>query len=175
MSEQYILVDHSTGRPVEWVGRRYDTDEAAREAAREREAQGIVESVRVERVPADRWSDAEARVLAANARRLFRDHGHGSDMSQLTRMNCGACALSGYEPRGGWNDDWDQPGAYRVHLHGPNYANWQREYVEAGMVVRPEWAALIRSAVAGTDGSDNEPWRICLERSVNTFGIREAS
>lgn len=115
----------------------------------------------VEEVSADVWHPLEARALRATARRMFTDHGHGSDMSRMTRENCGACVLGGYEPRGGFGD------GYRVATDGPNYANWQRDYVQAGRDMPSSWRDAFARELRDTD---NALWRDALLRDIRTFG-----
>lgn len=116
----------------------------------------------IESVPADRWSKAEAEHLRANAEYKFANHGHGHHMDRLTRVNCGACCLGGYEPRDGFDDDWE------VNRDGPNYAGWAPLYVEAGRAIPKKW----KDAFEGQLNSDNTKYTDALKMSIKTFGVK---
>lgn len=106
----------------------------------------------------DVWSDEEVRQQRGQVSRMFSDHGHGGDWSREVRENCGACCLGGYRPRGGWGDDYPE---------APNYAGWQRAYVQAGRVIRKRWAGEFLRALEGK-GIFSE----ALRRDVFTYGLR---
>lgn len=104
------------------------------------------------------WGAEEARHYAATARNCMFSHGH----SGARQMSCGACALDGYEPPGGWGDDW------LVSRDGPNYAGWARVYVETGRLIPATW----RDAFAAQGRADNRAYYDALGRSLVTFGVR---
>lgn len=90
-------------------------------------------------------------------------HNHASsNRSPDVRMNCGACALFGYEPRGGWGD------GRNVKRDGPNYAGWARAYVEAGRAIPKRW----KDAFEKERQSDNKLYAAALEESIKHFGVR---
>lgn len=89
-------------------------------------------------------------------------HWHGSDKSRDVRMNCGACALEGYEPRRGWGD------GFSVKRDGPNYAGWARVYVEACRVIPNKWKGAFRRELR----SDNKAYTQALWVSILLFGVR---
>lgn len=102
---------------------------------------------------AEPWDADKAQEQRRTAVRLFADHGHDGYWDRLTRENCGACALQGYDA------DHD----------GPNYASWERTYVQAGYYVRPEWAgAFVRTL---TTPDQNEAYRVALMRDLATYGV----
>jgi hypothetical protein len=115
------------------------------------------------RVPADKWSDLEARECCNTARQCLYDHGHhASDRDPLTRENCGACVLGGYYPRGTKKAE---------KADGPNYAGWARVYVEAGASIPAIWREAFQREVH----SDNERYAAALLLSIATFGARFGS
>lgn len=95
------------------------------------------------------------------ARRCFR-HRHGSDRSHDVRMNCGACVLEGYEPRGGWGE------GFSVRRDGPYYAGWARVYVEAMRSIPHRWLNAFRQELC----SNNKAYVRALWVSIFTFGVR---
>lgn len=112
---------------------------------------------RLEAVPADRWSRAEAAALTRTAAQLMNRHDHEfSDRDRLTRENCGACCLSGYRPRGGWGDDIEP---------GPNYAGWERIYTQARRPILRAWVPTYdRSA------DEDTPYGAALRMDIATYG-----
>lgn len=110
------------------------------------------------------WSDEEAAKLASLARQVLagdafhkRGHdGYGADV--LTRENCGACVLAGYE---------DPSGEQTVDRDGPNYAGWARLYVEARRPIPERW----RQAFDRELHSDNAAYSAALARDIATFGV----
>ena len=142
-------------------GMRYATKEKALEDIKFRDKQHQYTLVQV---PDEKWIEDEQRYMRAQARYLFKNHGHGSDMSQLARVNCQACCLNGYEPRGGrdgFGDDW------KVSRDGPCVANWQRTYVQAGHPIPRKWEAAFDKALT----EDNPQWVRALSRDITTFGV----
>lgn len=77
------------------------------------------------------------------------------------RMNCGACVLRGYEPRGGWGD------GFSVKRDGPYYSGWARVYVEARMPIPEKW----KDAFERERNSDNKLYAAALEEAIKYFGI----
>lgn len=121
------------------------------------------------------WTEDEKRHHGATASQcMFRHDHNASDRDPLTRVNCGACVLGGYEPRGA-RDDWDHPS---VKDHGPNYAGWARIYVESRSPIPRAWrAAFVREITQDGDGTAvqeyvNLRYAEALARSIVTFGVR---
>lgn len=109
------------------------------------------------------WSIEETRSLRNIARQLLvGDEWHRSGDCRRgepwERQSCSTCALHGYEPPDGWGD------GYSVKESGPNYAGWQRIYVQASHPVPGEWAQ------AFAHRSDNEKYEEALGRDIATFG-----
>jgi hypothetical protein len=118
----------------------------------------------VREVPADRWSDVEAAQLQRVAPMMFR-HEHAAAIypksdRALVRESCQACCLEGY--------DSERERFSKMGADGPNVANWQRDYVQAGRVIPAAW----RGAFYAYQRSDNERWRDALELDIATFGVR---
>jgi hypothetical protein len=96
----------------------------------------------------------EARQLAAQARSLFRDHGHDGYNDALTRGSCGACALEGY-------GESNESGSLE-----PNHSGWERAYVQASRPIPAKYRqAFEDERIAGT------PYATELERDITTFGV----
>lgn len=117
----------------------------------------------VRELPADRWSGLEADQLRRRAPMMFR-HDHAQQIypksdRALVRENCQACCLEGYD---------SETETFRKTTLGPNVANWQRDYVEAGRVIPAIW----RDAFYSYRESDNVLWMKALELSIATFGVR---
>jgi hypothetical protein len=109
------------------------------------------------------WPESEKQQLHLSALRQFRcDWKHGKSRDE--RENCCGCCLRGYEPRGGIEPD------YSVRRDGPNVAGWARLYVQAGYVPK-KWQGAFERERARTD---NELYRVALERDIATFGLRFA-
>lgn len=116
-------------------------------------------------VTLDAWAPDEARRLAATARRMFRDHGHGSAMDRLTRENCGACVLGGY----GALDESSEGGSPLA----PNHAAWARTYIQANRPIPQEWRAAFVHELNGSpyrNGPRNLRYADALRRDILTFG-----
>ncbi len=108
------------------------------------------------------WSTEEGRHHHATAMQCLTRHDHPmSDRSQLTRENCGACVLNGYEPR------WVDRSEHNTATDGPNYAGWARIYVEAGRAIPEKWRAAFAD-----QGKDNRAYYDALGRSLVSFGVR---
>lgn len=109
------------------------------------------------------WDTETADRERAIARQLiagdeWHRRGH-SGQAVWERMSCGTCALLGYEPRGGWDD------GYSVKRDGPNYAGWQRAYVQAGRRIPAKWRVAF-----SREEPDYAPYWECLGRDLVTFG-----
>lgn len=102
------------------------------------------------------WSDDEAKRYANQARGLF-NHGHAGYWDEMTRDNCGACALEG------WRES-DEEGDL-----APNYGGWARAYVEAQRWIPDRWRAAYESDQLH---GDNPAYSVALARSVAYFGVR---
>jgi hypothetical protein len=121
------------------------------------------EGYAVERIPAEPWTNeeterAQLRYMAAAA---FR-HGHSNtfhdaDDEELTRDNCGACALAGY-------GEHETDGILQ-----PNYCNWARDYVEAGRPIPARWRPAFHAVL---NADDNPAHHDALLRSLATWGVR---
>jgi hypothetical protein len=114
-------------------------------------------------VPADHWSDLERAQLRRIAPQMFR-HDHPQQIypksdRALTRENCQACCLEGYD---------SETESFRKTRSGPNVSNWQRDYVQAGRPIPEIW----RDAFYSYRESDNERWKEALELDIATFGVR---
>lgn len=133
------------------------------------------EGYRIESIGAQPWSPAERRrhedtallVLAGDG-----DKGHGHkhyfgpaerEEEELTRDNCGPCALRG------WRElPYDDAERERNPRLRPNYAGWGRLYVEARRPIPTRW----RDALTAELNADNERYSAALARSLATFGAR---
>lgn len=116
------------------------------------------------------WDEETAKRERNIAHALLSRHDHDwtfcgrtraekREDENLTRSNCGACVLNGYQDR---DDDEHKP------ADGPNYAGWARVFVEAGRSIPATWAeAFVREF---TD-NDNERYVEALKRDVATFGM----
>lgn len=129
--------------------------------------------------PAD-GSESFGETPAAMVRRataMLTEHGHAWRFStredrELTRSNCGACALSGY----GLTDR-------DIRRCGPDYAGWARVYVQAGRPVPIGWSAPLWRELAGAGridpdgqtGDANDRYGNALRRDVATFGLMFAT
>jgi hypothetical protein len=119
------------------------------------------EGYAVERMPAEPWTPAEAVNVRDIAEAAFR-HDHSrifrdADDEELTRDNCGACALDGYGEH---------------HTDGilqPNYSNWARVYVEALRPIPARWRPAFHAVL---NAEDNSRHHDALLRSLATFGVR---
>lgn len=119
------------------------------------------EGYAVERIPVQPWAPAEAVDVRNIADAAFR-HGHpnafrDADDEQVTRENCGACALDGY---GEHNTDG---------ITQPNYCNWTRVYVETGQAIPGRWRPAFHAVLNATDNPGHHD---ALLRSLATFGVR---
>lgn len=95
----------------------------------------------------------EDQKIALN---LLIRHDHNiSDSSPLTRVNCGACILNGYHPKGEARDSI-------------NYAGWARVYIQA---LKPIPANLFM-AFLGELASDNRPYADSLRGDIKAYGIK---
>lgn len=94
--------------------------------------------------------------------RCFQHNHAHRDKSPDVRRNCGACALMGYEPRGGWGD------GFSVKRDGPNYAGWARVYVEAVRAIPKKWEEAFRRELR----SNNKAYARALWVSILLFGVR---
>jgi hypothetical protein len=115
----------------------------------------------VEPVPAEPWTDEEAARLRGMAVAVFR-HGHGvifrdDDDEDLTRENCGACALEG------WGEHATEG------IFQPNYCNWARVFVEAGHAIPARWRTGFHAVL---NAEDNPGHRVALLRSLATWDVR---
>lgn len=112
-------------------------------------------------VPTERWSEQEARWYQAIATNVFYEdeaHNAGHDQADdLTRANCAACRLRGYQ----------SPHDEASTEIEPNHASWARTYVESHTPIPQRWrAAFERERV-----SDNLAYAAALNRSITTFGV----
>ncbi len=114
------------------------------------------------------WTAEEAKQHRAMARQAFK-HDHEEPIvenwdgeEQLTRENCGACALEGFEPLPGTEDDQDAPPE-------PNHADWTRIYVEAGRPIPEVCRTAFEDKRANAHG--NARHAAALARSIVTFGV----
>jgi hypothetical protein len=110
------------------------------------------------------WTSDVAKQLRGTARGLFR-HEHGTEEfrdaeeEDLVRTNCGACRLTGYLPV----PDGDEPDVPPE----PNYAGWERAYVEAGRPI----PAVFREAFEDARVDKNRAYAAGLARDIATFGV----
>jgi hypothetical protein len=114
----------------------------------------------------------EPREIHRMAYQYLTRHDHApSDNSRLTRENCAACCLAGY-----------QSGDEDVSVHGPNVSGWARLYVEAQRPI-PRWIKPGRGSARRamwperaldslSPDYDNQPYAAAFARSIVTFGIR---
>lgn len=103
---------------------------------------------------------SKAADLRRTALRLLGDHGHNpSDRDRLTRENCGACVLGGYD-------------AFRNEHGHPtvNYAGWERIYVQAGRHVGPRFRRAFLDAL---EDDSNPAYLSGLLADIATFGMPE--
>lgn len=150
---EWVIVNN--GRPE---ALRYPTRDAAEDA---RAGMPWLAGAALAEVPAHVWSEPESANIRERARYAFRDHGHGNDWDDMTRDSCGACALNG------WRAFNDGDG------FGPNYAGWERLFVQSGRTIPREYAGrFFRTLV---DAEDNERYRVCLMRDIVTYGLRVQS
>lgn len=145
------------GRPMHV---RLDSHDAAFAFLLERQGQSVhhattYEGYEIREVPAGKWSADEAADYRRTALRMFRDHGHAGYWDEMTRDSCGTCALNG------WGDD-REPGTVE-----PNYAGWERLYVQAGRTIPARYTEAFRQAV---DGTDNPRYDAALALDIATFG-----
>lgn len=104
------------------------------------------------------WPAEEARQLRNTAIRLTSAHECFPERTREMRVNCGACCLRGYRPRGGARG-WAEgllPGE-------PNYAGWARAWVQMGWKVPLH---LLRRELARTD---NPEYVGALKRDLATW------
>lgn len=106
------------------------------------------------------WDADTARTLRGQARNLM-NHGHSWHFTfprerEMTRENCGACALSGY-------GESTESGPLE-----PNYAGWARVYVEAGHAIPKKYREAFEATRRRTD---NPLYVEGLERDIVTFGL----
>lgn len=95
------------------------------------------------------WSADEARSLRGTARACLSRHDCGPHpRDRMARENCGACVLNASEH--------------------PNYAGWERLFVQAGRKVHP---SALAAALARTD---NLPYVNALRRDLATWPQSEA-
>lgn len=114
------------------------------------------------------WEEKDRRHHQATATSImvgdeFHTTGACRREGRLGRENCATCCILGYEPRGGFGDD------YKVSRDGPNYAGWARIYVEAGYAIPRKWW---RAFVAQLESADNPHYGAALARSIETYGLR---
>lgn len=130
------------------------------------------EGYAVESVPMEPLTVGEARDAARVARQLLRhDHlpigseafrewtGGTDETVRLTRENCAACALDGY---GADTDGGTVP-------LSPNYAAWERVYVQARRPIPHRW---LPAFVASLNDEVNPSFAAALLRDVATWGVR---
>jgi hypothetical protein len=151
------------GRPVS--GRVYPSDNGVLVELHRVQSMSFDWAIRYEgygvgETEADVWPADEARELARTARRMMRDHGDPEgqghrNADDMTRENCGACALAGYGAS-------DEEGPL-----GPNYAGWARVYVQSGTRVPPEWHEAFLAELATPDSAR---YVTALSRDIRTFG-----
>lgn len=115
----------------------------------------------------ERWDADKAQQERLNAwHYMYGDQWHNSGgcrrEGRLGRENCAQCCLGGYEPRGGFGDD------FSVRRDGPNVGGWTRTYVASGRAIPVEWKAAFMAAL----DSDNRGYADALARDIATFGIR---
>lgn len=93
---------------------------------------------------AEPWNTTEAEHYKRTAMQCLR---HDYNHTKADPLNCGGCAL-------------------RIgNGSGPNYAGWQRVYVEAGLVIPRKWKRAFYSAFTGR----NQAFALALARSCKTF------
>ena len=109
----------------------------------------------------DGWTKVEAANHRATATRLIKEHDHGVDeRDENTRANCGACVLAGLA----------SPHVEEDGNLSPNYAGWQRIYVESGTPVPPEFVKAFGWPLSKAGMARNRPYADALRRSLVTFG-----
>lgn len=87
---------------------------------------------------------------------LLTQHDHPARFNdQLTRENCGACALNGYHPRG----------EKRTFI---NYAGWARVYIQAGKAIPNNLFLAFMAELA----SDNRLYADGLRDDIKHYGIK---
>jgi hypothetical protein len=119
------------------------------------------EGYNIERLPPRPWASSEAVRIRTMAAAAFR-HGHpgtfrDNDELTLTRDNCAACALDGW-------DEYTENGIIQ-----PNHCNWARTYVEAGRPIPARWRPAFHATLNATDNPGHHD---ALLRSLATFGVR---
>lgn len=95
---------------------------------------------------AEAWNETEATHYRQTAMQCLR---HDYEHKNPDPLNCGGCALR------------------QGDSQGPNYAGWQRIYVEAGLVVPRKWKRAFFRAF----NADNQRYADALARSCKTFGV----
>ncbi len=87
----------------------------------------------------------------ANARRLFTEHETECATDRLSRDNCHACILAGWEGT----------------EEGPNAVCWERDYVNAELPIPSQWRVPFFNALNGSG-----PYAEHLREDVTMHGVR---
>lgn len=115
------------------------------------------------------WDFQESYDMTRLAERSFEHDRHGR--SVLERENCSGCVLAGYqsseEAREARRDKTGD--MILVDRDGPNYAGWERLYVETRRMIPTRW---IPAFLAALERTDNPAYTAALLRDINTFGVR---
>lgn len=106
--------------------------------------------------PEPSFTSGEKNATRRQARALFVC-GHHAGSPRIERENCGACCLRGYAPLSGEDSDSGHP--------SPNYAGWERAYVQAGYRVPAEFSAAFSYAF-----DRSGPYAEALREDVSRFG-----
>lgn len=101
------------------------------------------------------WNDKEKTALHLTAKLAFDQHGHDEEADFITKYNCSACRLVGYQPFDTGNFD------------SPNVAGWERMYVEAQRALPEKWKNAFEKSLFDTS---NVLYLSALRRSIATFG-----
>lgn len=114
------------------------------------------------------WTPEEADNLGRQAERLFKHDRHGRLV--LERENCSGCVLQGYQSSEEAREaKRDKTGSMvLVDRDGPNYAGWERAYVQTGRRIQLRWAPAF---VAALDDPENPAYAAALLKDINTFGV----
>lgn len=124
------------------------------------------------------WPATVARELAATARAILHDPNHPADhhgdWSDAAVSSCAVCELHGTRaamypsadelPA----DDDDEPPA-----RTPNYAGWERIYVQARVTIPDAWRPAFAWWLTPEGEAENAAYAAALARDVATFGLHD--
>lgn len=112
------------------------------------------------------WPKDEAEKMRAAARAILFDPNHAAehhgDWSEIAMESCAVCVLSGTTGAIYPSDEHDDS-------RGPNWAGWERIYVQTGATIPDAWRETFADVLDG----ENQSYSDALGRDIVTFGLRD--